>query len=672
MAFVGRSGRCLPDESHRHSLRSVLVLYAACVASCFQLPVASAQQSELRAGSVYRHRVTSPFQRGETQVRVLLPKPLVAGRRYPVVYVLPVEAQGNRRYGDGLSEIYARRLHEQYDAIFVSMQFSTLPWFADHPDDSEMRQESHLLKSVIPLVESKYPADPTRKSRLLLGFSKSGWGAWSLLLRNPETFGRAVAWDAPLMMQQVGKYGNGPVFGDQQTFENYRLTDLLEKRKESLRGPPRLMLSGAANFASQHSEMVQLLNRLGVPFLNHPQPVENHEWHSGWVAQSVGMLLDPIPVRSVLVSNSDQLRQEIKAAKPGSRIRVKPGVYEVQITSDTLQGTEEAPIVIEAQNPMKRPVIYGRDYCLHLVQPSYVVLRDLDLMGASGNGLNIDDGGSVARPAHHIRLERLSVHDIGPNGNRDTIKLSGLNDFVIRSCQLARWGSSGSGIDMVGCHNGLIDQCRLKHRGADQGSGVQAKGGSSDIVVQRCRFDDAGGRAVNVGGSTGAPYFRPRDARYEARRITIEDCSFTGSMSPICFVGVDGADVQFNTIHNPGRWCFRILQESQGNRFIPCRNGSIRRNLIAYESGRMRTTINVGGGTSPETFRFDENCWVCLDRPGTESRLQFAVQQQRSKLGGQASFIKTSDGDLRLDSKSDTGAFGVRSVTAALPLIESE
>jgi LmbE family N-acetylglucosaminyl deacetylase len=59
------------------------------------------------------HAVGSPYQPGETQVRVLLPDTLAEGTRYPVVYVLPVEARVARRYGDGLLEVKRHSLHDR-------------------------------------------------------------------------------------------------------------------------------------------------------------------------------------------------------------------------------------------------------------------------------------------------------------------------------------------------------------------------------------------------------------------------------------------------------------------------------------------------------------------------------------------------------------------------------
>ena len=111
----------------------------------------------------------------------------------------------------------------------------------------------------------------------------------------------------------------------------------------------------------------------------------------------------------------------------------------------------------------------------------------------------------------------MVVRDIGPTGNRDGIKLSGVDDFRVEGCTVERWGSGGSGIDMVGCHRGEIVGCTFRHGDTTGDSGVQAKGGSRDVVIRRCRFEHAGQRAVNLGGSTGLAFFRPKPEGYEAR-----------------------------------------------------------------------------------------------------------------------------------------------------------
>ena len=238
------------------------------------------------------HTVESPYQVGQTKIRILLPDRVQDKKKYPVVYVLPVEAKDGSRYGNGLREIKSHELHNKFDAIFVAPTFSHLPWFADHPSRQEIRQESYLLKVAIPFVEQTYPTHGNSAGRLLMGFSKSGWGAWSLLLRHPKLFARAAAFDAPMMMTQIGKYGNGPIFGTQENFERYQISRLLSENASRLSDRHRLILTGRGNFYSEHQQVHQLMKEQRISHQYRDVPKRKHHWNSGWVAEAVELLFE--------------------------------------------------------------------------------------------------------------------------------------------------------------------------------------------------------------------------------------------------------------------------------------------------------------------------------------------------------------------------------------------
>lgn len=243
------------------------------------------------AGGFLVHKVNSEFQAGETLIRVLPPDKLEDGRVYPVVYVLPVEAGVEHRYGDGLAEIKSRDLHHKHQAYFIAPTFSQLPWYADHPTDQAIRQESYFLDVVVPFIDKSYPVPSDGGGRYLLGFSKSGWGAWSLLLRRPEMFAKAAAWDAPMLMDRVGLYGTSPIFATQDRFDEYRLDRRLPAAAEKLRGRPRLILTGYGNFREHHQRAHQLLLDLQIPHDYRDGPERKHDWHSGWVEEAAELLL---------------------------------------------------------------------------------------------------------------------------------------------------------------------------------------------------------------------------------------------------------------------------------------------------------------------------------------------------------------------------------------------
>jgi hypothetical protein len=348
------------------------------------------------------------------------------------------------------------------------------------------------------------------------------------------------------------------------------------------------------------------------------------------------------------VSSRDELARALSEAKPGTTILVAPGKYRGGFSAGKLTGTKDAPIVVAGADPKDPPVIEGGGSGLHLSSPAYLELRDMIVEKANGNGINIDDGGSSETPAHDVVLKNVVIRDVGPGGNRDGLKLSGVNDFRVEGCHIERWGSSGSAIDMVGCQRGIVRGCTFKE-GADQANGVQAKGGSNQIVVARCRFENAGGRAINIGGSTGLDYFRPKVADFEAKDITVQDCEIIGGMSAIAFVGCDGALVEHNTIYCPTRWALRILQENTDPRFVPSRKGAFRKNLVVFRASDIRQMVNSGPGTAPETFEFGGNQWHALDTKADTQRLLRLPAKETGGIYDRAPRFKDAEaGDLTL------------------------
>ena len=239
------------------------------------------------------HTVQSPHQAGETKLRVLLPEAIEKARRYPVVYVLPVEKLDGRRYGDGLAEVRKLGLHNRHGLICVYPTFSHLPWYADHPTDRTIRQESYLLGDVLPFVERTYPALREPRGRLLLGFSKSGWGAWSLLLRHPDVFGKAAAWDSPLTQARPDPWGMRGIFATQANFARYHIPSLLQRAASKLGGSKRLGLFGYGNFRKHHEAIRAKLLAMGIPHEYRDGPWRKHHWAGGWLAEAMAFLAAP-------------------------------------------------------------------------------------------------------------------------------------------------------------------------------------------------------------------------------------------------------------------------------------------------------------------------------------------------------------------------------------------
>lgn len=242
---------------------------------------------------VIMHMIRSPYQSGTIPIRVLVPADLRPGERVPVLYLLPVEKGLEDHYGDAFREVLKHDLHNRHQLVCVAPSFSHLPWYADHPDEMGIQQESYLLKDVIPFIDRSYPVRKQSRHRHLAGFSKSGWGAFTLILRHPRSFGMAAAWDAPMMMDQPGDYGSGPIFGGQENFKKYQVTRLIEQADRSFHRQSRLILTGYfGNFRQHHIAMHELMQEQGVLHQYRDGPKRTHDWHSEWLAEALQLMFE--------------------------------------------------------------------------------------------------------------------------------------------------------------------------------------------------------------------------------------------------------------------------------------------------------------------------------------------------------------------------------------------
>lgn len=380
---------------------------------------------------------------------------------------------------------------------------------------------------------------------------------------------------------------------------------------------------------------------------------------------------------TIRVANAKMLQAAFRDAVPGTRIEIAPGDYG-SVTGTNLRGRAGKTIIVTASDASDPP----RFVSLQLSRCEYLELSDLVFAGAPDNGLNVDDGGDYAWPAHHIVLRRLQVRDVGPDGNHDGVKLSGLDDFQVLDCTIERWGTgNGSGIDMVGCHRGLIRDNVLRHQqptpenGSLTGAhGVQTKGGCRAIRIENNRFEHAGARAINCGGSTGQQFFRPPletlpngAPRSEASEISIVGNVIIGSEAALAFVGVDGALVQWNTIYLPRKWALRILQETRAPGFVTSRDVKFFDNLVVFSQAEWSEGgVNIGAATTPEKFTFAHNFWFCLDDPA-HSRPTLPTVETDGVFGENPLFVAAQDLDLRLQADSPARDFGA---TAAKEILK--
>ena len=240
--------------------------------------------------------LNSPYQGRPTEIEVLTPDVMEVGQRYPVLYLLPVNDGIMNIWGSGTVEARRNDIANKYHVICVSPEYDYTPWYGDNPTDPKLAQESYLLKAVIPMLEERFPVIPGKEGRILLGFSKSGFGALTIALRHLDFIGKAAAWDAPVTMKEYfpGEEEMVRVFETQENFAPYCIPALVEKHVEALRnGPPRLVLVSNANPKDSSTKLHALLESKGIPHRYAVDIHRKHAWTSGWLPVVANLLFAP-------------------------------------------------------------------------------------------------------------------------------------------------------------------------------------------------------------------------------------------------------------------------------------------------------------------------------------------------------------------------------------------
>jgi len=219
--------------------------------------------------------IESPRQTTANFLRVARPR----GKSDRTVLILPVTANISGQWGDGFYEALRLNWVKRYNVTVAAPSFSHLPWYADHPTNPKIAQEAYLLQDILPRLPGRI---------LLLGFSKSGNGALTLLLRNSDKFAAAAAWDAPLLLDAPGKYGSGEIYGTAENFAGYHIPSLLEKQAGS--APLKIVISGYGSFQSEVAGAHEKMNALGIKHEYDNNVKRNHHWGGGWMEPAMATL----------------------------------------------------------------------------------------------------------------------------------------------------------------------------------------------------------------------------------------------------------------------------------------------------------------------------------------------------------------------------------------------
>ena len=244
--------------------------------------------------------VTSAYQAGANQVEYLLPSPLVPGKRYPVVYCLPVNAGTKGNWGHPLEVAQAYDLANRFGVILVCPAYAVVPWYGDNPQNPQFRQSSYLTDVVMPLVESRLPALAEPRGRFLVGFSKSALGGMAIFLRRTDQFAKIAVfenyWGRPTA-DQWATWGFADCYGTRENFAAWDPQQLIDDHsKELVGGPTRIVvLTGGPKPRLGVDALVGQFKNDDIPIQYIEDDHWNHNWTCGWLPMAVASLMQSNP-----------------------------------------------------------------------------------------------------------------------------------------------------------------------------------------------------------------------------------------------------------------------------------------------------------------------------------------------------------------------------------------
>jgi hypothetical protein len=240
---------------------------------------------------------------GSTILRILEPTNPAPGMPRRFIYVLPVitDVDLQSEFGDGLEELLALNIHNAYNAYVIAPSFRAVPWYADHDSISYRKYEAFMVHDLVPWVQANLSVTG-QEEHWLIGFSKSGFGAVTLLFRNPTVFNAAAAWDFPADQSDPYIWDMLDNYGTNANFQNnYRLTsEWIAARRQPFLTAPRLWLSddyahyyGTPTFRDEVLAFAGRLLANDVQFsLEASGTIRPHTWTSGWLPEAVAGLQD--------------------------------------------------------------------------------------------------------------------------------------------------------------------------------------------------------------------------------------------------------------------------------------------------------------------------------------------------------------------------------------------
>ena len=218
---------------------------------------------------------------------------------------------------------------------------------------------------------------------------------------------------------------------------------------------------------------------------------------------------------------------------------------------------------------------------------------------------------------------------------------------------------------MVGCHRGVVENCTFHDGDSSFANAVQMKGGQQrnhgkPLPFLMTREDAPSTLAAAPDCHIFARSRKGSKPRTSPFRIALLSVQWRPSHSWASM------DPRYTTTHftGPPDGSSVFCRKTKDPISPPCRKGIFSNNIIAFQTDELASTINIGSGTDPKSFKFSKNFWYCPQSSWhhATSGGNYQRAKQKASIGHDPKFSDSKKGDFRLAPGSPARDFGPRAI----------
>ena len=175
---------------------------------------------------------------------------------------LPATEPANENYGR-----VPEKIEVSADISIHTIHYPHLVWYNESVREKAIYQIRGL------------PVSPV----VLVGFSKSGLGAWNIARTIPTLVSATLIFDAPVARNELPPWGTGPFYKDDASWQRDLPIQSVKSFAEVMPESHQLVLISGPGFREEMLTLSQALAQIGHKHVYLDRPDMMHHWNSGWI-----------------------------------------------------------------------------------------------------------------------------------------------------------------------------------------------------------------------------------------------------------------------------------------------------------------------------------------------------------------------------------------------------